>query len=649
MKGWQYGLLLMSISLYLFGIPATTADAQTANHPRDAATTSLYLPEIANAYQAFDGMRLTFDSFRNTEPALAPDNSLLVYISERAGQQDVYSVPQQGGTPLNLSNTPTAQEETPVFSPDGATIAFASNRSGDWDIYLMDRQGGHVQLAIGNPGTDEIQPAFLPDGAHILFSSNRADGNWDIYSATISSTFWSRLTTGPESERFPTVSADGSTIAFRREGQQPGVAPNSEIYTMQADGSAMQQVTNNPAFDGYPVVAADGSGLVFMSDRAGALNLFTMNLGGGAVQSAWEPAGWTVQTPRLTVDGQSLLFAGGADATADIYMRAYASPLVLVGQRGFAELHGQCGWEAGVLAYGWAKVWRKTHQQVYWQWLKSWVDGCLAGNPTVQHVNDGLLGYAALVVYAEKPDSNYLAFAQRVADYLLHTAPRTTDGTLTHFGSSVWDDTLIGVVPFLTEMSQITKQQSYLDEAVAQVLKHAAHLQDAQTGLYHHAWDESEQRYLSAVYWCRGNAWMLLADIEVLSALPTLHPQRAAILTLLQRQGAALKALQNGSGLWHTVVDHPDFYLETSGSAMIAAALLESSNQGWLNPQDFGATAQLARMGVWRQSTADGAILHVSGPTGPMLNATDYNAIPAVTLQLYGQGAVLLMGAQNAG
>ncbi|CAN5859172.1 hypothetical protein BH10CHL1_BH10CHL1_03220 [soil metagenome] len=622
---------------------------QTSDRSPNAnfALTNLYLPQIARDAQPFSGMQITFDEMNNSEPALAPDNSTIVYLGESVGQQDIYRLPSQGGTPLNLSNTPTAQEDTPVFSTDGAAIAFASNRSGDWDIYLMDRDGDHVRLAIGNPGTDEMHPAFLPDGAHLLFSSNRNAGNWDIYSATLGSTLWTQLTTDEDVERFPTVSADGSTIAFRREVPEGDGASNSEIYVMQADGSAIHRLTNDPAFDGYPVITPDGSGIIFIADGANGFNLYSMNLGGAGLASAVKPAEWSLQTPRLSADGRTIILAANAGPNLELYTRSYTSPLLLVGQRGFQAVNEKCDWEAGVLAYGWVKAWRKTHQIEYWQWLNTWVDNCLARNPGVQHVNDGLLGYAALAVYAEKPEQTYWLFAQRVADYFMNSAPRTADGTLTHFDDTVWDDTMVGVVPFLVAMSQVSEQQTYFDEAVAQVLKHANHLQDAQTGLYHHAWDESLNAYLGAAYWCRGNGWPLLADLEVLSAMPTDYPQRAAVLAILQRQATALQSQQAATGLWHTVVNRTDFYQETSGSAMIAAALLQSSAAGWLDQNEIGESAQAARLGVWRQVTADGSVRNVSAPTGPMVNETDYDAIPAATLELYGQGALLLMGATN--
>jgi len=210
------------------------------------------------------------------------------------------------------------------------TIAFASDRNGDWNIYLMDTDGSNVRPALGgDAGMDEVHPTFSPDGLRMAFSSNRVDGNWDIYSATIGSDAWARLTTDPAADRFPTLSADGGTagtraIAFRSERDG-----NSEVYLMDADGSNLRRVTEDPAFDGYPSIIPDGSGVIFVSNRSGQWNVYVADLAGGEVIALEQRAGWQMDTPRLSSNGRWLVYAGGRTGGAlDIYMREFAAPLL---------------------------------------------------------------------------------------------------------------------------------------------------------------------------------------------------------------------------------------------------------------------------------------------------------------------------------
>ena len=244
-------------------------------------------------------------------------------------------------------------------------------------------------------------------------------------------------------------------------------------------------------------------------------------------------------------------------------------------------------------------------------------------------MNDGLLGYAALAVYAERGGAARLAFAGQVADYLMHDAGRTADGTLAHEGDTVWDDTLLSVVPFLAEMGRVSGDPAYTEEATRQVLLHAAHLQDSTTGLYHHAWDESAADFLGPSYWGRGNGWALLADVEVLAAMPPTHPLRPQVLEIMRRHTAGLRPLQDAGGLWRTVVNRPDFYLESSGAALIGYALAEGAARGWLTDARDADAARAASAAVWRMVAADGAVSGVSAPTGPMQDEALYNGIPS--------------------
>ncbi|MGA9347588.1 MAG: glycoside hydrolase family 88 protein, partial [Anaerolineae bacterium] len=353
----------------------------------------VYLSLIFNVYQ-FD--RLTYDPANDFQPALSPDGQTVVFISDRAGQPDVFSIPLTGGQPINLIQPPSAQEDTPIFSPDGSTIAFASDQGGDWDIYLMDTDGTNVRPALGGyTGTDELHPAFTSDGLTLAFSSNRAEGNWDIYTATIGSSAWTRLATHPAADRFPALSADGRTIAFRSERDG-----NSEIYLMDADGSNLRRVTDNPAFDGYPSIIPDGSGVVFVSNRSGQWNIYVANLAGGGLTALEQREGWEMDTPRLSSDGRWLVYAGGRTGdTFDIYKRRFTSPLMLIAQRGTDNLEDHCDWEGGVLVYGWIHAWQATQDDQYRRWAQEWVDACIPTKTEITHVNDGLLGYAALVAY----------------------------------------------------------------------------------------------------------------------------------------------------------------------------------------------------------------------------------------------------------
>ena len=58
------------------------------------------------------------------------------------------------------------------------TVVFDSNMNGNWDIFTMNGQGGNLrQITFSN--ADERWPTISPDGTHIAFSSNE-DGDYNI-------------------------------------------------------------------------------------------------------------------------------------------------------------------------------------------------------------------------------------------------------------------------------------------------------------------------------------------------------------------------------------------------------------------------------------------------------------------------------------
>jgi tricorn protease len=73
--------------------------------------------------------------------------------------------------------------------------------------------------------------------------------------------------------RYPSISPDGSTIAFAYQG---------DIYTVSTSGGEARQVTLHEAYESHPKWSPDGSRIVFASQRYGNSDLFITEAGGGA-------------------------------------------------------------------------------------------------------------------------------------------------------------------------------------------------------------------------------------------------------------------------------------------------------------------------------------------------------------------------------
>ncbi|MBW3604837.1 MAG: hypothetical protein KY460_08000, partial [Actinobacteria bacterium] len=100
------------------------------------------------------------DGWRHTR---STDGTTIAFQSNRSGNLDIWVVSVDGGEPVNVAQSPAA-DENPVWSPDGTRIAFASSRDGNREIYVMDADGSDQRRVTANDRADR-HPDWSPDGS----------------------------------------------------------------------------------------------------------------------------------------------------------------------------------------------------------------------------------------------------------------------------------------------------------------------------------------------------------------------------------------------------------------------------------------------------------------------------------------------------
>jgi rhamnogalacturonyl hydrolase YesR len=234
----------------------------------------------------------------------------------------------------------------------------------------------------------------------------------------------------------------------------------------------------------------------------------------------------------------------------------------------------------------------------------------------------------------------------RVANWVVNRQDRLPDGTLWRpkvMGGTVWPDDLYMGGDFLAAWGEYMGDQKYIDDAAAQIVHQAALEQDTD-GLWFHGYFVNEKRH-APFKWGRGNSWATVALVETLSVMPDNDPLRPRLLNILSAQIAGLKKVQAPDGMWRQVLDQPDLWEETSGTAMFAYGIARAVNRGWIDASNM-AIARRAFAGVARNVAADGSVNGTCQGTNIGMDLDYYVKRQRPDDDLHGRGVVMLAGAE---
>lgn len=180
----------------------------------------------------------------------------------------------------------------------------------------------------------------------------------------------------------------------------------------------------------------------------------------------------------------------------------------------------------------------------------------------------------------------------------LEKQPRTKDGVWWHkaiYAHQVWLDGVYMGHPFYTMAAPILKGEKkakkYYDDTFEQISKTYARTYDEKTGLWKHAWDETQKMFwanpetgLSQHTWARAQGWFAMAILEVLDALPQDYENRGKLIEMLNNvMKSTVKYQDKATGVWYDVLDVKDTrnYLEATASSMFAYVLLKGARLGY--------------------------------------------------------------------
>jgi unsaturated rhamnogalacturonyl hydrolase len=336
-------------------------------------------------------------------------------------------------------------------------------------------------------------------------------------------------------------------------------------------------------------------------------------------------------------------YAARRDPASDDVALALAIARRYVDEHPVAEL--RWGWEDGVLLYAMTELARVTGDAGIAAYYRDFIDQHLDRYDLVWS-DSCPPALAAIARYAETGDARYAAVARDVLRYLDETALRTDDGGISHLGvldvRTLWIDSLFMFGMVLNRWAEVGGDRGALGEMRDQLAIFGRRLQ-APGGLFVHAdgWPEPQE---PDVFWARGNAWVTVATADYLRVRALRHQGDAAAEDRLAAQVAAVLAAQDATGAWHTVVNRPESYLETSATALFAYGMARGYRYGAVGDEVLPAVASAVaavRAAIARDEAGRPVVTGISGPTIVGTYAS-YAEVPRLDDASYGVGAAIL-------
>ena len=231
-----------------------------------------------------------------------------------------------------------------------------------------------------------------------------------------------------------------------------------------------------------------------------------------------------------------------------------------------------------------------------------------ASKQTLDDINEGRVLFP---LYAMTGKEKYRLAAEKLHQALLRQ-PRTAEGSWWHkaiYPNQVWLDGIYMAQVFSALYEKHFGHGDYSD-MLRQLRTVRQHMFDGRKGLYYHGYDASRTAFwanketgLSQSFWLRAMGWFAIALSDLTELLPA-GAARDEVAALLQEMlSGILPYSDHATGMYWQVVDQPGRegnYLETSGSSMLAYAMLKGARLGVL-PPEYASHGRKTFEGIVRQ------------------------------------------------
>jgi Tol biopolymer transport system component len=248
------------------------------------------------------------------EPAISPDGTRIAF--SRTGKDGLERIAVAPLDDPSQARVLTGEDDgfwghtDPMWSPDGRTICYADFKN----LWAINVDGGEARQLTDSDAVD-ANPIWSPGGTYILFSSLRG-GNWGLWSLHVSDASLHRLTAGTSKEDEPSLGRSGQWLAYSTNED------TADILVLDLATGERSKISG-AAEELDPTVSPDGTTIAFVSDRRGGYDLWLQPLVNGRTEGP--PRRLTdhrgsVSVPAFPPDGRWLAHTHLLDGQRDVWI-----------------------------------------------------------------------------------------------------------------------------------------------------------------------------------------------------------------------------------------------------------------------------------------------------------------------------------------
>jgi rhamnogalacturonyl hydrolase YesR len=259
--------------------------------------------------------------------------------------------------------------------------------------------------------------------------------------------------------------------------------------------------------------------------------------------------------------------------------------------------------------------------------------------PKPNHVDFCVFGSVPLELYLKTGQQKYLDLGLLYAD-AQWTIPENAKPSEKFWADQgytwqtrIWIDDMFMITTVQAQAYRATGDRKYIDRAAREMVLYLDTIQ-LNNGLFYHS---PEAKFS----WARGNGWMAAGMAEILRSLPKNDPQKGRILTGYKKMMAALLKYQEPDGMWRQIIDDPEAWKETSGTAMFTYAMITGVKNGWLDKKIYGTAARKGWLALISYINQDDDQTEVCEGTDIQNSREHYMKRKRIVGDLHGQAPVL--------